>query len=70
MELIGIIINSPIFPYFVGYTIIGLVLGILLGSFCITFGGESNHFIVWVLAWPMKLIMGICNYIRNRNNND
>jgi len=51
-----------IFPL---YLFVGLVLGFLLGSFCITFGGESNHILVWILAWPIKLIMGICRLIKS-----
>lgn len=51
-----------IFP---AYLIVGMILGFILGSFCITFGGESNHILVWILAWPVKLIIAICHLVKS-----
>jgi hypothetical protein len=51
-----------IFP---AYLIVGMILGFVLGSFCITFGGESNHVLVWILAWPIKLIIVICHLVES-----
>jgi hypothetical protein len=50
-----------IFPI---YLIVGMILGFVLGSFCITFGGESNHILVWILAWPVKLCMAVWYLMR------
>jgi len=47
------------------YLMVGMILGFMLGSFCITFGGESNHVLVWILAWPIKLIIVICHLVKS-----
>lgn len=69
MEVINLILSNEILLWgILTYTGIGIVLGFLFGSICVTFGGESNHVVVWFIAWPVKLIIGVCNLIRNRSD--
>lgn len=42
------------------YIIIGFLLGFLYG--------EWHYALVWILAWPIKLVIGVYNSIRNRSN--
>ncbi len=39
---------------FIGYWVIGSILGFMFGSICSTFHAD-NHIIVWMIAWPIKL---------------
>jgi predicted Co/Zn/Cd cation transporter (cation efflux family) len=69
MEIINLILSNEILLWSILiYTVVGIILGFLFGSLCVTFGGESNHVVVWMIAWPIKLIVGIYRLIKNRKD--
>ncbi len=52
--MIELEVIKSVFWIFMGYFLIGMILGLLLGSVC-GWLHPDNHILVWFLAWPIKL---------------